>query len=115
MFLNAVAALWPGRALDPEGLLAELQQLERDFGRKPKRVANEARPLDLDLITFRDERRDTPSLVLPHPRAHRRRFVLEPLAEIAPNFRLPGQIATASELLAGLKTDETTSRFASLP
>ena len=86
----------------PETLLAKLQGFEREFGRHPKRIHNEARPLDLDLIAFGDELRSAKELTLPHPRAHLRRFVLEPLAEIAPSFILPGHKVNVRELLEKL-------------
>jgi 2-amino-4-hydroxy-6-hydroxymethyldihydropteridine diphosphokinase len=98
-FVNAVAGLLPRSGETPETLLDKLKSLEREFGRQPKRMHNEARPLDLDLIAFGKETRNTTDLVLPHPRAHERRFVLEPLAEIAPDFVLPGQTQTARDLL----------------
>src|SRR5687768_13687504 len=90
-FVNGIVGLVPRAGETPETLLKELQALEREFGRQPKLVQNEARPLDLDLIAFGKETRNTTELVLPHPRAHARRFVLEPLTEIAPDFILPGQ------------------------
>ena len=99
MFVNAVVGLIPKRRLTPKSLLAKLRALEKDFGRKPKKVPNEPRPLDLDLIAFGNETRQTRALTLPHPRAHERRFVLQPLNEIAPDFILPGQSKTAKELL----------------
>ena len=98
MFLNAVVGLTPRPGETPESLLAELQALEKESGRQPKKVLNEARPLDLDLIAFGSETRATPALTLPHPRAHLRRFVLQPLAEIAPDMILPGQVETVAEL-----------------
>lgn len=101
-FLNAVCAFVPQPGETPEGLLAKMQALEREFGRRPKRVVNEARPLDLDLLAFGEEVRQTSVLTLPHPRAHLRRFVLEPLCELAPDLVLPGQTATVRELLAAL-------------
>ena len=101
-FLNAVAVFTPLPQLTPESLLAALQALEKEFGRQPKKVLNEARPLDLDLIAFGHAVRDTPALTLPHPRAHLRRFVLEPLCELAPGYVLPGQTRTVAELLAAL-------------
>ena len=104
-FVNAVAGLCPFLTETPESLLQKLQVLERELGRKPKQVLNEPRPLDLDLISFGNEVRATKELVLPHPRAHQRRFVLAPLAEIAPHFVLPGQTETVTELLAGLRDD----------
>jgi 2-amino-4-hydroxy-6-hydroxymethyldihydropteridine diphosphokinase len=105
-FVNAVAGLAPRTGETPESLLKKLRELEREFGRPPKKVLNEPRPLDLDLIAFGSETRDTPELVLPHPRAHQRRFVLEPLNEIAPDLILPGQQAIVSRLLAGLPDGE---------
>jgi len=111
-FVNAAVALMPQAGATPESLLAELQALERELGRRPKAVLNEARPLDLDLIAFGEETRQTAALILPHPRAHVRRFVLAPLAEIAPELILPGQKKSARELLAELRTDEMVERLA---
>ena len=105
-FVNAVVKLIPRADETPESLLKKLQALEMEFGRVPKKVVNEPRPLDLDLITFGDEQRKTPELTLPHPRAHQRRFVLQPLAQIAPNFVLPGQSKTVVELLNNLPEGE---------
>jgi 2-amino-4-hydroxy-6-hydroxymethyldihydropteridine diphosphokinase len=99
VFVNAVVGLRPRAGETPESLLAKLQALEKEFGRRPKKVLNEARPLDLDLIAFAGEVRHGGFLVLPHPRAHERRFVLQPLAEISPDLILPGQRRTAAELL----------------
>ncbi len=110
-FINAVIALTPLPHFTPENLLAELQALEREFGRRPKQVLNEARPLDLDLIAWDNEVRNTPMLTLPHPRAHVRRFVLQPLSELAPDFVLPGQTQTVTELLASLRTEEVLERL----
>ncbi len=101
-FVNAIAALTPLPPETPESLLVKLQTLEREFGRPPKRRLNEPRPLDLDLIAWGTEVRGTRTLTLPHPRAHRRRFVLAPLAELAPDLILPGQRESVSQLLVGL-------------
>jgi 2-amino-4-hydroxy-6-hydroxymethyldihydropteridine diphosphokinase len=103
LFINAVVCLIPRTGETPESLLAALQKIEKESGRQPKKVLNEARPLDLDLITFGDQTRSTPELTLPHPRAHLRRFVLEPLSEIAPDLVLPGQTRTVSELLGEMR------------
>ena len=102
MFVNAVIGLVPRAGETPESLLAKLHALEKEFGRQPKKILNEPRPLDLDLITFGTEVRATGELTLPHSRAHLRRFVLQPLAEIVPDFILPGQTKTVTELLANL-------------
>ena len=105
-FLNAVVALTPRTGETPESFLAKLQALEKEFGRAAKKVLNEPRSLDLDLIAFGTEVRSAPQLLLPHPRAHQRRFVLQPLAEIAPDLVLPGQTRTVIELLEALRSDE---------
>jgi len=105
-FLNAVVGLALRAGQTPETLLATLQQWERDFGRRPKQALNEPRPLDLDLISFGREVRSSSQLTLPHPRACRRRFVLEPLAEIAPHGILPGQSQSIARLLAELPADD---------
>ena len=111
MFVNAAVALQPVSSETPESLLARLQRLEQEFGRRPKTVLNEPRPLDLDLIAFGAEVRSSPQFTLPHPRAHQRRFVLEPLNEIAPDLVLPGQSKTIRELLAELVTDEAMKKL----
>jgi 2-amino-4-hydroxy-6-hydroxymethyldihydropteridine diphosphokinase len=105
-FVNAVVGLLPRADETPESLLAKLQALEREFGRRPRQVLNEPRPLDLDLIAFGAETRATPELTLPHPRAHLRRFVLHPLSEIAPDLVLPGQMCSVAELLVALPSGE---------
>lgn len=111
LFVNAVVAFTTRPDETPETLLDHLQALEQEFGRRPKVVLNEPRPLDLDLIAFGSETRSTPRLTLPHPRAHQRRFVLEPLNEIAPDLVLPGLAKSVRELLAALRTDEVLRRL----
>lgn len=110
-FLNAVVGLQPLPGETPESLLEKLQSLEKEFGRRPKKVMNEPRPLDLDLIAFDYATRNTQRLILPHPRAHERRFVLQPLAEIAPDFILPGQSKPVAQLLEALPQDGGMSRL----
>jgi len=102
-FVNAVIGLVPRPDETPESLLSKLQTLETEFGRRPRQVRNEPRPLDLDLIAFGSQTHATPELTLPHPRAHQRRFVLNPLSEIAPDLVLPGQTRTALQLLRELQ------------
>lgn len=111
LFVNAVVALQPLAGETPETLLTKLQALEREFGRRPKTVLNEPRPLDLDLLAFGAEVRVSPELTLPHPRAHLRRFVLVPLAEIAADVVLPGWSTTAAERLSALRTGESVQRL----
>jgi 2-amino-4-hydroxy-6-hydroxymethyldihydropteridine diphosphokinase len=110
-FVNAVAGLVPQKNETPESLLKKLRGLEKEFGRRPKKILNEPRPLDLDLIAFGNEIRRSPELILPHPRAHQRRFVLQPLSELAPGLVLPGQGRSVAELLAELPADETVTRI----
>jgi 2-amino-4-hydroxy-6-hydroxymethyldihydropteridine diphosphokinase len=110
-FVNAVVGLTPLPDETPESLLGKLQALEQEFGRRPKQVINEPRPLDLDIIAFGTEERNTAGLVLPHPRAHLRQFVLVPLAEVAPELVLPGQAKTVVELQRSLVTAETIRRL----
>jgi 2-amino-4-hydroxy-6-hydroxymethyldihydropteridine diphosphokinase len=87
-FANAVVAFKSDLPLDT--LLSNLQALEAEFGRPKDHGKNTARTLDLDLIAAGDETLSTPALTLPHPRALDRRFVLQPLQDIAPEFRFPG-------------------------
>jgi 2-amino-4-hydroxy-6-hydroxymethyldihydropteridine diphosphokinase len=110
-FVNAVVAFRAFTDESPESLHTRLRVMEQEFGRRPKQVRNEARPLDLDLIAFGAEARSSPQLTLPHPRALWRRFVLAPLAEILPDYVLDGQTRTVSTLLAELKTDEVLERL----
>ncbi|HEV2392859.1 MAG TPA: 2-amino-4-hydroxy-6-hydroxymethyldihydropteridine diphosphokinase [Verrucomicrobiae bacterium] len=103
-FINAVVGLQPLPRENPESLLARLQKLERQFGRR-RHLPNAPRSLDLDLIAFGKETRATEQLNLPHPRAVQRRFVLQPLSEIAHRLVLPGQSKTVAQLLAALPPD----------
>jgi 2-amino-4-hydroxy-6-hydroxymethyldihydropteridine diphosphokinase len=104
-FLNSVVAFEPLPEETPETLLARLRQIEIEFGRRPKAIHNEPRPLDLDLIAFGREKRNAAELVLPHPRAHLRAFVLVPLAEIAPALMLPGQSTCVAELAVQIASE----------
>ena len=96
-YLNAVMLV--ETALEPEAVLAALLALERRFGRRRDRP-NAPRTLDLDLIAFGRRVMEGPDLILPHPRAHERRFVMGPLAEIAPDWRHPVLGTTAADLAA---------------
>jgi len=88
VFLNAAVALLTD--IQPEELLDCLLEIERALGRdRSHGVANGPRAVDLDLLLYGDQVVDTPTLQLPHPRMARRRFVLDPLVEIAPTFVHP--------------------------
>ena len=97
-FINAVCAV--ETSLGAEELLAELNRIEAAFGRE-RSFRNAPRTLDLDIIDFDGRSSNDPHLTLPHPRAHERGFVMLPLAEILPAFRL-GDKGTAAELAAEL-------------
>ncbi len=99
-YVNAVAEL--ETSLAPLELLAALRALERAAGRPAERPRWAPRELDLDLLLLGECVLDTPELVLPHRGLAERRFVLEPLAEIAPGARDPRSGKTAAELLTGL-------------
>jgi len=99
-FVNGVARL-EGEAGDPAGLLAALQRIEARAGRT-RPFPNAPRTLDLDLIAVGALVRQAPDPVLPHPRAHLRRFVLQPLADVAPGWRHPVLGRTVEALLEGL-------------
>jgi 2-amino-4-hydroxy-6-hydroxymethyldihydropteridine diphosphokinase len=81
MFLNAVVIGYTH--MEPHALLRELLALEKRLGRRRRGIRNEPRVIDLDLIAYGATRMRTPSLTLPHPRAHEREFVMKPLREVA--------------------------------
>ena len=97
------AALLIGR-IAPARLLADLHAIEAHAGRR-RGVANAARTLDLDIIAIGGLVRPAPDPVLPHPQAHLRRFVLQPIADIMPDWRHPASGETVRALLAGLPGD----------
>ena len=99
-FLNAVVEV--ETSLFPLQLLARIRQIERDMGRRritPKGPRN----IDIDILFYGRTVIATAELEVPHPRMAQRRFVLEPLAEIAPDFRDPLTGKTANEMLAALE------------
>jgi 2-amino-4-hydroxy-6-hydroxymethyldihydropteridine diphosphokinase len=101
-FINSAAKLELPVDCDPVDLLQSLHGIEAKFGRDRDGNSNAPRPLDLDLIYISAIQLDTSELVLPHPRAHERLFVLLPLAEIEPDLELlPGQ-PSVTELISGL-------------
>lgn len=114
-FVNAAAII--STSLTPRDLLNALLTIERAHGRErhdlhtpapasppdsPLIQAWHARPLDLDLILYADHIIHEHALTIPHPRLHQRRFVLAPLAEIAPDLLVPTLRRTVRELLQTL-------------
>ena len=96
-FLNTAALAHT--SLGPEEVLALAKALELAAGRR-RGLRFGPRPLDIDLLLYGDRQSRDPELTLPHPRLAERRFMLEPLAEIAPDLPVPPEGVTVAELLA---------------
>jgi 2-amino-4-hydroxy-6-hydroxymethyldihydropteridine diphosphokinase len=101
LYLNAVAEL--DTELSPQELLERLLAVERSFGRVRGGERFGPRTLDLDLLLYGTERIAEPDLTVPHPRLQDRRFVLEPLAELAPGLEVPG-LGPVQGLLRGVES-----------
>ncbi|MGB9074248.1 MAG: 2-amino-4-hydroxy-6-hydroxymethyldihydropteridine diphosphokinase [Terriglobales bacterium] len=102
-FLNCVVAVEIG--MPPRELLNLALAIERAMGRQRTREKG-PRAIDIDILLFGDRVINEPGLKIPHPAMHQRRFVLEPLAEIAPGVLHPAIKKTARQLLAGLPTGQ---------
>lgn len=96
-FINAAARI--ETTLAPEALLDALLAIEQAFGRV-RAERNGPRTLDLDILLYEDLTLVTPRLSLPHPRLHLRAFVLQPLADLAPDLAIPGRGSLAAWLPA---------------
>ncbi|MFI3243245.1 MAG: 2-amino-4-hydroxy-6-hydroxymethyldihydropteridine diphosphokinase [Akkermansia sp.] len=86
----------------PETLLKHCQAIETKLGRQRSGIYGEARSCDIDIINYGSVQMSNKALTLPHPRAHERAFVLQPLCDIDPQLKLAGQRKTAQELLQSL-------------
>jgi 2-amino-4-hydroxy-6-hydroxymethyldihydropteridine diphosphokinase len=95
-FLNLVIEVETG--LNPEQLLRRAVAIETELGRE-RTSRHGPRTIDIDILLYEDLIIDTAELVVPHPRMAERRFVLEPLAELAPDLRHPVLGSTARELM----------------
>jgi 2-amino-4-hydroxy-6-hydroxymethyldihydropteridine diphosphokinase len=100
-FLNMVVELQGNTLPPPEEVMARLLQVEHSLGRT-RDMAKGPRIIDLDLLLYGNETIESQFLTLPHPRFHRRRFVLAPLAELAPHLIHPTLNKTIAELLEAL-------------
>jgi 2-amino-4-hydroxy-6-hydroxymethyldihydropteridine diphosphokinase len=108
-FLNCVVE--GETTVQPATLLRELRDLERQMGSK-KLLPRGPRLIDLDILVYGERTIDSPELRVPHPRMHLRRFVLAPLAEIAPDLKHPTWSGTAAQLLNGLSDDSVVKKLA---
>jgi 2-amino-4-hydroxy-6-hydroxymethyldihydropteridine diphosphokinase len=106
-FLNCVVAL--ETPLEPKELLERVLAVERGMGRR-RTEPKGPRTIDIDIVLFGDAVLDLPELTIPHPAMQQRRFVLEPLAEIAPELQHPVLKRSVRELLAALPAAEGTVR-----
>jgi 2-amino-4-hydroxy-6-hydroxymethyldihydropteridine diphosphokinase len=91
--------------LGPGELLARMKDAERRMGRAPGGIQGGPRPLDLDILLYGGELLEAEGLAIPHPRLHKRRFVLCPLCDIAPDLVHPALSRTMAELLKELPPD----------
>ncbi len=105
-FLNTVIEIETDTG--PHALLKVLRLIEREMGRADAREKNSPRTIDLDILYLGDRVMDEEALMLPHPRMHLRRFVLQPLSDIRADLVIPFQTRTISELLHALKDDPRT-------
>ena len=110
-FLNAVLEF--DSHARPVDLWHDLKRIEEKLGRPANHERNISRSIDVDLLYFGDMTLDTGELVLPHPRMHQRRFVLEPLNELHPDFVLPKHETTVRELLASAGGSDKVMRLVS--
>lgn len=109
LYLNCVVIV--ETRLPPSAFSDALHAVEVRLGRTRGAALHLPRTLDIDILAIDDLVSDSPELTLPHPRAHVRRFVLQPLADLRPDYRFPGQSQTVSRLLQDLPATPRAARY----
>jgi 2-amino-4-hydroxy-6-hydroxymethyldihydropteridine diphosphokinase len=109
-FLNMVAELGAENLPQPERIMARLLRVEYYLGRK-REILKGPRVIDLDLLLIGDQINDSELLTLPHPRLHLRRFVLEPLVELAPDLIHPTVGESIATILKKLNDQSDVKRW----
>jgi len=109
-FLNAILIV---KTLIPlPQLMRTFQFLEQKIGRVPNTVVNAPRPMDIDIIYADGLQVEEQHIVIPHPHWQERRFVVQPLCDVRPDLKLPGQTGTVADVLAGLSDPHKVILFA---
>ncbi len=108
LFLNSVLII--ETSVPIEKLIVHLRHIERGMGRKPA-LRNAPRIIDIDIIYADGLQVNEADLVVPHPRWFLRRFVLQPLSDVRPNLRVPGQSGRVLDVLSGLSDTSKVERF----
>ncbi len=108
-YLNACVEV--NTDMPAEEVLQLCMRIEQELGRTRNGVYGAPRTCDIDIISYGDLQVSTPILTLPHPRAHEREFVLRPLCDLDPQFKLPGFNLTAGEMLAHLPAGPAVQAF----
>jgi 2-amino-4-hydroxy-6-hydroxymethyldihydropteridine diphosphokinase len=109
-FLNAVLIIETSLLLS--GLLTRFRQIERQLGRARRTRPNAPRPIDIDIIYAGDLRVSGEDVTVPHPRWAERRFVVQPLSDVRPDLKIPGETGTVAEVLRKLSDKHKVTLFA---
>ena len=108
-YLNACVEV--NTSMPAEEVLQLCMRIEQELGRKRNGIYGAPRTCDIDIISYGELQVSTPTLTLPHPRAREREFVLRPLCDLDPQFKLPGFSLTVSEMLAQLPAGPAVKAF----